>query len=132
MPYPYPKYHDEADTEAHIHAFLTTWQSNHVSQRLSEADADKSKIAEFGLSLGGQSANWYSQHEVREFKSFKILSTKLIQESILCHIPRNSRNCSIVHNSVSKVEMTVSKTTSGGGFQEDFSIGTTGATSNNF
>ena len=49
MPYPYPKYHDEADVEVHIPAFLKTWQANHVSQRLSEADADKSKIAEFGL-----------------------------------------------------------------------------------
>ena len=47
MLYPYPKYHDEADTEAHIRAFLTTWQANHVSQRLSKTDADKSQIAEF-------------------------------------------------------------------------------------
>ena len=53
MPYPYPKYNDEADTEAHMRAFLTPWQANHVSQRLSEADAAKSKIAEFGLSLDG-------------------------------------------------------------------------------
>ena len=31
MPYPYPKYNDEADTEAHMRAFLTPWQANHVS-----------------------------------------------------------------------------------------------------
>ena len=63
MSYPYPKYNDEADEEAHMHAFLTTWQANHVSQRLSKADADKSKITKFGLSLDGQLGNWYSQHE---------------------------------------------------------------------
>ena len=60
MSYPYPKYHDEADAEAHISAFLLTWQDNYVSQRLSEADVEKSKFAEFGLSLERQSANWYS------------------------------------------------------------------------
>ena len=54
MLYPYP------DTEAHLRAFLTTWQANHVSQRLSEVNVDKSKIAEFGLSLEGQSENWHS------------------------------------------------------------------------
>ena len=53
MSYPYPKYNDEAYTEAYIHAFLTTWHANHVSQRLSEVNADKSNIAEFGLSLEG-------------------------------------------------------------------------------
>ena len=58
MSYPYPKYNDEADAEDHVRAFLTTWQTNHVSQRLSEADADKSKIVELGLSLDGQSTNW--------------------------------------------------------------------------
>ena len=51
MSYPYPKYNDEADANAHVRAFLTTWQANHVLQRLSEAYADKSKIAKFGLSL---------------------------------------------------------------------------------
>ena len=62
MSYPYPKYNDEADEEAHMHAFLTTWQANHVSQKVSEADANKSQIAEFRLLLDGQSTNWYSQH----------------------------------------------------------------------
>ena len=79
IPYPYPKYHDEPDVEAHICAFLTMWQANHVSQRLSEVAADKLKIAEFGLSLEGQSANWFSQHEVWEFKSFKLLTAKFIR-----------------------------------------------------
>ena len=71
MSYPYSKYNDEADVEAHLRAFLTTWQANHVSQRLSEADTDKSEIAKFGLLLDRQSANWYSQHEEGEFQSFK-------------------------------------------------------------
>ena len=57
--YPYPKYHDEADAEAHMRAFLTMWQANHVSQRLSKVDADKSKIAEFRFSLESYKAGTY-------------------------------------------------------------------------
>ena len=34
MLYQYPKYQDQADAKAHICAFLTMWQANHVSQRL--------------------------------------------------------------------------------------------------
>ena len=61
-----------------MHNFLITWQTNHVSQRLLEADADKSKIVEFRLSLDGQSTNWYAQHEVGELESFKQLTSKFI------------------------------------------------------
>ena len=32
MPYPYPKYRDDPDAEAHVYAFLQTWEANHVSQ----------------------------------------------------------------------------------------------------
>ena len=46
---------------------------------MSEADAEKSKIAEFGLSLEGQPTNWYSHHKASEFESFKILTTKFIR-----------------------------------------------------
>ena len=60
-------------------AFLTTWHANHVSRRLSEADANKSKIVEFGLSLDGQSTNWYLQHEAGEFESFQTLNIKFIR-----------------------------------------------------
>ena len=60
MPYLYACYNGEADTEAHVRAFLTTWQANHASQRLAITDANTSKIAEFGLSLDGQKTNWYS------------------------------------------------------------------------
>ena len=34
MLYPYPKYNNNVDAEAHVRAFLKTWQANHVSQRL--------------------------------------------------------------------------------------------------
>mgnify|MGYP000476957188 CR=1 FL=1 len=79
MSYPYPKYNDDTNVEAHVCAFVTTWQENYVSQRLSEANADKSKISEFRLSLDEQSANWYSQHEAGEFESFKQITTKFIR-----------------------------------------------------
>ena len=32
MSYPYPKYRDELDAEAHVHTLLQTWEANHVSQ----------------------------------------------------------------------------------------------------
>ena len=60
MPYPYPRYNGEADAEAHIRAYLTTWQANHASKRLGLIEANISKIAEFGLSLDGQAMSWYS------------------------------------------------------------------------
>ena len=59
--YPYIRYNDEADAEAHARAFLTTWEANHVSQCLAVANANASKIAEFGLSLNGQSTIWCYQ-----------------------------------------------------------------------
>ena len=31
MPYPYPKYRDDPDAEAHVYSFLQTWEANHVS-----------------------------------------------------------------------------------------------------
>ena len=69
--YSYPRYTDAADVEAHMLAFLTTWQTNHVSQRLALAYVETLKIAEFGLSLDGQAMHWYSQHDLGEFPSFK-------------------------------------------------------------
>ena len=79
MPYPYPRYTDDTDAEEHVHAFLTTWQANHVLQRLVVADAERSKIAEFGLSLDGQAAHWYSQHDLGEFTSFTVLRDQFIR-----------------------------------------------------
>ena len=62
MSYPYSKYREGADAEAHIRDFLTTWEVNHVAQRLSATSEEKSKIDEFVLSLDGPSVNWYSQN----------------------------------------------------------------------
>ena len=56
MPYPYPKYRDEPDAEAHVYAFLQTWEANYVSQRLTEPEPERSKIAEFGMTLEGLAA----------------------------------------------------------------------------
>ena len=53
MSYPYSRYRDDADVEAHIRDFLTTWEINHAAQRVSAAAEDKSKIDEFVLSLDG-------------------------------------------------------------------------------
>ena len=44
MPYPYSRYNDEPDAEAHVCTFLTTWQGNHVSQRLSEAKTKNQRL----------------------------------------------------------------------------------------
>ena len=41
MPYPYSKYRDGADAEAHVRDFFTTWEMNHVAQRLSTAAKEK-------------------------------------------------------------------------------------------
>ena len=41
MAYHYLKYNDEPNIEAHVRAFLMTWQQNHISQRLFEEDTEK-------------------------------------------------------------------------------------------
>ena len=79
MPYPYSKYRDGVDAEAHIRDFLTTWEINHAAQRLSTVVEDKSKIAEFVLSLDGPSVNWFAQNGIRAFESFEQLTTKFTQ-----------------------------------------------------
>ena len=79
MPYPYPRYNKGADVEAHVRTFLTTWQANHVSQRLVVADAKTSKITEFDLSLDGQAVNRYSQHDLGEFSSCRDLQERFIR-----------------------------------------------------
>ena len=78
MSYPYPRYNDEANAEAHVHTFLTTWQAHHVSQRLASTDMNASRIAEFGLLLDGQATNWYSQHDITEFHEFEQLKDRFI------------------------------------------------------
>ena len=79
MSYPYLKYRDGADAEAHRRDFITTWEINHAAQRLSIAAEDKSKIVEFVLSLDGPSANGFAQNGIRAFESFKQLTMRIIQ-----------------------------------------------------
>ena len=71
MPYPYPKYRDDTDAEAHVYAFLQTWEANHVSQRLTEPEAEWSKVAEFGMTLEGPAARWHAKHLPGSFATFK-------------------------------------------------------------
>ena len=79
MPYLYLKYRDGADAEVYIRDFLTTWEINHGAQRLSAVAEDKSKFAEFVLSLDGPLANWFTQNGLRAFDTFKQLTTKFTQ-----------------------------------------------------
>ena len=84
MSYLYPNYNDEPDAEVHIWVFLTTWQANHVSQKLTAVNIDASKIAKFGLSLEGQATNWYSQHNQGDFDSFDQLSETFVDLAHHC------------------------------------------------
>ena len=52
------------------------WQANHVSKRLVKREVEKSKIAEFGLSLDGQTAGWYAQHKLDDYMTFEDLRDK--------------------------------------------------------
>ena len=79
MPYPYPRYTDGSDAESHIRAFVSTWQANHSTQRLTPAEVDASKIAEFTLSLDGPATRWYSRLEVGEATTFQIVRTKFLE-----------------------------------------------------
>ena len=82
MSYPYSKYRDGVDAEAHIRDFLTIWEINHAAQRLSATAEEKSKIVEFVLSLDGLSANWFAKNGIRAFESFESfehLTTKFTQ-----------------------------------------------------
>ena len=59
MSFRYPKCRDDPDGEAHVYAFLQTWEANHVSQRLNTAEAERSKIAEFDMTLEVSAARWH-------------------------------------------------------------------------
>ena len=79
MLYPYSCYNGKADAEAHIHVYPTTWQANHASKRLGVTEANMSKIAEFGLSLDGQSTSWYSRNDIVEHTDFDKLREQFIR-----------------------------------------------------
>ena len=79
MSYPYPKYRDDPDAEAHVYAFLQTWEANHVSQRLTELEAKRSKIAELDMTLEGLAARWHTKHLPRSFATFEALKAKFLR-----------------------------------------------------
>ena len=79
MSYPYPRYTDGPDAESDIRAFISTWQANHSTHRLTPAEIDASKIGEFTLSLDGPAARWYSRLELAKGTTFQIVRTKFLE-----------------------------------------------------
>ena len=60
MTFPYPRYNGEPDAEAYVRSFLNVWNANHISQQLPKAEANASKITEFGLTLDRRAVRWNS------------------------------------------------------------------------
>ena len=79
MPYPYTKYRDDPDAEAHVYAFLQTWEANHVSQKLTEPEAEVSKVTEFGMTLEGTASRWHAKHLLGSFATFDTLKAKFLR-----------------------------------------------------
>ena len=79
MLYTYPKYRDDPDAEAHVYAFLQTWEANHVSQRLTEPEVERSKVAEFGMTLEEPTARWHAKHLPGSFPTFDALKAKFLR-----------------------------------------------------
>ena len=63
----------------HVYTFWQTWETNHVSQRLMEAEVEQSKIIEFGMTLKGQAARWYAKHLPGSLATFEALKTKFLR-----------------------------------------------------
>ena len=70
MAFSYPRYNRETDTTSHIWSFLNVWNANQMAQRLLEAEAHTSKIAEFGITLDGHVARCHSQFDIMSFTTF--------------------------------------------------------------
>ena len=51
--------------------FLQTWEANHVSQRLTEPEAERYKVAEFDMTLEGPTARWHANHLPNSFAMFE-------------------------------------------------------------
>ena len=62
-----------------MYAFLQTWEDNHVSQRLTDAEAERSKIAEFGMTLEGLAAWWHAKHLPGSFTMFQAPRDKFLR-----------------------------------------------------
>ena len=78
MSFQYPRYRDDPDAEAHVHAFQQTWEANHVSQRLNAAEEERSKMAEFGMTLEGPAARWHLNQDPTTIPTFETLKTKFL------------------------------------------------------
>ena len=76
--YPYPKYRDDPDVEAHVYAFLQAWEANHVSQRLTEPEVEQSKVAEFSITLEEPAARWHAKDLPGSFATFEALKEKFL------------------------------------------------------
>jgi hypothetical protein len=79
MPYAYPKYSNHLDAAAQVKQFWSIWAVNHGTQGLSPAKREQSMIVEFQLSLEGQAARWYAQHEISTFVTFQDLVDKFLE-----------------------------------------------------
>ena len=79
MTYPYAKYRDNPYAKAHVFAFLQTWEANHVSQRFTDVEAERSKIVEFGMTLDGPATWWHAKHMPCRFATFDTLKTKFLR-----------------------------------------------------
>ena len=60
-------------------AFLQTWEANHVSQRLTEPEAERSKVTKFGMTLEGPAARWHAKHLPGSFATFDALKVKFLR-----------------------------------------------------
>ena len=79
MLYPYSKYQDDPNVEAHVYAFLQTWEANLVSQQPTDVESKRSKIAAFGMTLEGPATGWHAKHLSGSFSTFEALKTKFLQ-----------------------------------------------------
>ena len=79
MAHPYSKYQDDLNAEAHVYAFLHTWEPNHVSQRLIDTKVERSKIMELGMTFEGPSTRWHAKHLHGSFATLKTLKDKFLR-----------------------------------------------------
>ena len=75
MAFSYPRFNSEIHTTSHIWLFLNVWNSNHMVQLFPEAEAHKSKIAEFGLTMDGPAACCDSQMDLVAITTFDQLQS---------------------------------------------------------
>ena len=79
MVFSYPRFNGETDVASHIRLFLNVWNANHMAQRFPEAEAHKSKVVEFRLTLDGRVACWNSQMDLVAITTFDQLQSALLR-----------------------------------------------------